>query len=76
MGLVLLNRSQNVLCGMFGDFWKVVNLPDQHMLANVDACYQREGEVGYSTNGYCVIQDLIRTRYQADKVMLFTDVQL
>jgi hypothetical protein len=38
--------------------------------------YQREGEVGYSTNGYLVLKDLVDRKYVADKIMLFTDVQL
>jgi 60 kDa SS-A/Ro ribonucleoprotein len=45
-------------------------------LTNVDTFYQRMGEVGYSTNGYLVIKDLIDRRKVVDKVMIFTDCQL
>jgi hypothetical protein len=45
-------------------------------LSNVDTFYRREGEVGYSTNGYLVIEDLIERKKRVDKVMLFTDCQL
>ncbi|GAB3948258.1 TROVE domain-containing protein [Spirosoma harenae] len=76
LGMLLQSKSKNVLSGMFGDRWKTIALPSRQVLANVDEFYRREGEVGYSTNGYLVIDDLIRRRYKADKVMLFTDTQL
>jgi len=76
LGMLLKTRSKNVVSGMFGDRWKIVDLPATGVLANVDAFYKREGEVGYSTNGYLVLDDLIKRRYAADKVMFFTDVQL
>jgi 60 kDa SS-A/Ro ribonucleoprotein len=76
MGMLLQNRSKHVVSGMFGDRWKIVNLPGREILANVGEFYRREGEVGYSTNGHLVIQDLIRRNHAADKVMIFTDVQL
>ena len=61
---------------MFGNIWKRVPMPKNGILRNVDAFYKREGEVGYSTNGYLVIEDLIRRNEKVDKVMLFTDTQL
>ncbi|MBO9204782.1 MULTISPECIES: TROVE domain-containing protein [Niastella] len=76
LGMLLQAKCDNVLTGMFGDTWKMVPLPSTGILANVDAFYQREGEVGYSTNGYLVIKDLITKRYLADKIMLFTDTQM
>lgn len=76
LGMLLQHRCHNVITGMFGDRWKVINLPRKQVLANVQEFYRREGEVGYATNGYLVIQDLISRRVQADKVMLFTDCQL
>jgi len=76
LGMLLQSRCENVLTGMFGDTWKTVPLPATGILANVDAFYKREGEVGYSTNGYLVLKDLILKKYVADKIMLFTDTQL
>ncbi|MEZ0539500.1 TROVE domain-containing protein [Fibrella arboris] len=76
LGMLLQANCGNVICGMFGDSWKVVPLQGKNALANVDAFYRREGEVGYSTNGYLVLDDLIRRKHRADKVMLFTDTQL
>ncbi|MEA5258320.1 TROVE domain-containing protein [Arcicella aquatica] len=76
LGMILQPKCKNIVTGIFGDTWKVIQLPTQGILANVDAFYRREGEVGYSTNGYLVIQDLIKRRYIADKIMMFTDMQL
>jgi hypothetical protein len=53
-----------------------VNLPDSGILSNVNAFYDREGEVGYSTNGHLVIEDLINSKKVMDKIMIFTDCQL
>ncbi|MBG9374766.1 TROVE domain-containing protein [Panacibacter sp. DH6] len=76
LAMLLQNRCENVITGMFGDTWKVMNVPKKNILANVDAFYRREGEVGYSTNGYLVIKDLLRRKKAVDKVMMFTDCQL
>jgi 60 kDa SS-A/Ro ribonucleoprotein len=76
LGMLLQSKCKNVSSGMFGDSWKIVPLPTKGVLSNVDEFYRREGEVGYSTNGYLVIKDLIQRKQKADKVMLFTDVQL
>ena len=61
---------------MFGDTWKVINMPRKSVLSNINEYYRREGAVGYATNGYLVLEDLIRRKAVVDKVMLFTDVQL
>lgn len=76
LGMLLKHKCENVVTGMFGDKWKVVDFPKKNVLANVDAFYQREGEVGYSTNGYLVLADLIKNGVVADKVMMFTDCQM
>lgn len=76
LAMLLQHRCGNVITGMFGDKWKVINLPRNQVLANVDEFHRREGEVGYSTNGYLVIKDLLDRRQVVDKVMIFTDCQL
>ncbi|MCL2073294.1 MAG: TROVE domain-containing protein [Marinilabiliaceae bacterium] len=76
LGMLLKSRCQNVVSGIFGDLWKIVNLPQSGVLSNVDAFYKRTGEVGYSTNGYLVIEDLINRKIEMDKIMIFTDCQL
>lgn len=76
MSMILQSRCPNVVTGIFGDRWLRVPMPKQGILNNVDAFYKREGEVGYSTNGYLVIEDLIKRKEIVDKVMLFTDTQM
>ena len=76
LGMLLQSRCKRVASGMFGDRWKIINMPKRNVLSNVNEYYKREGEVGYATNGYLVIDDLLRRNEVVDKVMLFTDVQL
>lgn len=76
LGMLLQSRCQKVVTGMFGDRWKVINMPSRNVLANVQEYYNREGEVGYATNGYKVIDDLVSRKVRMDKVMMFTDCQL
>lgn len=76
LAMLLKSRCANAITGMFGDKWKVINVPTHGVLSNVDAFYRREGEVGYATNGYLVIEDLVKRKEQIDKVMIFTDLQL
>lgn len=76
LAMLLQSRCENVITGMFGDKWKVINVPRKNVLANADEFHRREGEVGYATNGYLVIQDLLQRKKIVDKVMIFTDCQL
>ena len=76
LAMLLQNRCGHVITGMFGDTWKTISVAKKNILANVDEFYKREGEVGYSTNGYLVIKDLLQRKQVVDKVMLFTDGQL
>lgn len=76
LAMLLQNRCENVVTGMFGDTWKIINVPKNNILSNVDEFHRREGEVGYSTNGHLVIQDLINRKKVVDKIMVFTDCQL
>jgi 60 kDa SS-A/Ro ribonucleoprotein len=76
LAMILKSKSKNAITGMFGDTWKVINVPGNQILSNVQEFHKREGEVGYSTNGFLVIKDLMQRRKVMDKVMLFTDCQL
>ncbi|SEJ80086.1 TROVE domain-containing protein [Dyadobacter sp. SG02] len=75
LAMLLQNRCANVEVGMFGDTWKRIRVAKTNILANVQEFYKREGEVGYATNGYLVIKDLLHRKVVMDKVMLFTDGQ-
>jgi len=76
LAMLLQSRCKNVEVGMFGDTWKTIVVPRNNILGNVQEFYRREGEVGYSTNGYLVIKDILLRKVKMDKVMLFTDAQL
>ncbi|NML23955.1 TROVE domain-containing protein [Pseudoflavitalea sp. G-6-1-2] len=76
LAMLLQSRCENVIAGIFGDKWKTISIPRKNILSNVQEFYRRANEVGYSTNGYLVIQDLLNRRKIADKVMIFTDCQL
>jgi 60 kDa SS-A/Ro ribonucleoprotein len=76
LAMLLESQCKDVTTGMFGDTYKVINMPKRNVLANVMEYYRREGEVGYATNGYLVIEDLIRKRKAVDKIMIFTDTQM
>ncbi len=76
LAMLLQNRCENVIIGMFGDTWKVINVPKKNILSNVEELYRHANEVGYSTNGYLVIKDLLQRRKAVDKIMVFTDCRL
>lgn len=76
LGMLLQNRCQSVVSGIFGDTWKVVNLPRTGILSNTVALRQIGNTVGFSTNGYKVIDYLIGNKVRMDKVMMFTDCQM
>lgn len=76
MSMILQSHCKNVVTGMFGDRWLRTPMPKRGILRNVDELYKSEGKVGYSTNGYLVIEDLIKRKENVDKVMLFTDTQM
>ncbi|MDR2679228.1 MAG: TROVE domain-containing protein [Tannerella sp.] len=76
LGMLLKSRCRNVVTGIFGDKWKIINLPDSGILSNVDTLRKYMDKAGYSTNGYLVLQDLIDRRQVMDKIMIFSDCQL
>ncbi len=76
LAMLLKNHCQNVVSGIFGNSWKVVNMPSTSILSNVELLYKREGEVGYATNGYKVVEYLNEHHIIMDKVMMFTDCQM
>jgi hypothetical protein len=76
LAMLLQHKCANVMTGMFGNTWKIINMPKKNILGNVMEFHRREGEVGYATNGYLVIEDLLQRREVVDKVMMFTDCQL
>lgn len=76
LSMLFRNTCDQVIAGIFGDRWEVVNLPTNNVLAATRRLNKMEGEVGYSTNGYKVIDWLIKEQKVMDKVMMFTDMQM
>jgi hypothetical protein len=79
LSMMLQYKCKVVSAGMFGDSFLVVPMPKDQILRNVDEMRNLEGMVGYSTNGYLVIQYAIEAAKKGityDKVFLFSDKQL
>ena len=76
LAMLLQNRSKNTITGIFGDRWMTYNLPKKGILRNVNALKKIEGKVGYSTNGFKVIEYLNQKKKVMDKVFFFTDLQM
>jgi 60 kDa SS-A/Ro ribonucleoprotein len=76
LAMLLQSRCEHVITGMFGDTWKIINVAKKNILSNVMEFHRREGEVGYSTNGHLVVEDLVSKNKVVDKIMMFTDCQL
>jgi 60 kDa SS-A/Ro ribonucleoprotein len=78
LAMMLASKCEKAVVGMFGDDWKPVNFPTRNILANANEIHKREGEVGYSTNGYKVLEWAIRNQENVkfDRIFIFTDGQL
>ena len=76
LSMLMKHKCPQVVTGMFGDIWKAYSMPSTNVLQNTMDMIDREGEVGYSTNGHKVIDWLVKEQRVMDKVMLFTDMQL
>lgn len=76
LSMLLRNRCKQVVAGIFGDDWRVVNMPNDNILMATRQLEQLSNTVGFSTNGYKVIDWLIEQDVVMDKVMMFTDMQM
>lgn len=76
LSMLLKNRCGQVVTGIFGDEWKVVNMPNDNILPATIKLRKIGNTVGFSTNGYKVIEWLISNKMGMDKVMMFTDLQM
>jgi hypothetical protein len=73
---MLLQKVTRCYTGIFGTEFLIKQLPKDNILANTSNLNHLSREVGWSTNGYKVIEWLIRTGNHVDKIMIFTDCQL
>lgn len=77
LGMIANGFAGHTITGMFGDDWKVVPMSRRNgILKNTMEMHSREGEVGYSTNGYKVLEYLLDNNIQVDRIMIFTDNQM
>lgn len=77
LGMIAHRFCGHTITGMFGDDWKVVPMAKSSgILRNAFEMHEREGEVGYSTNGYKVIDYLLENDIKVDRIMTFTDCQM
>lgn len=76
LGALITQKNKFAVHGMFGNTWKIMPPSTGNVLRNTIEMIKREGEVGYSTNGYLIIDDLIAKKKKMDKIMIFTDCQL
>ncbi len=77
LGMIANRFSGYTITGMFGDEFKVLPMSKTDgILKNTMEMHRREGEVGYSTNGYKVIDYLLRNEIAVDRIMIFTDCQM
>lgn len=76
LSMLLRSRCKQVVAGIFGDDWQVVNMPNDNILMATRQLERLSNSVGYSTNGYKVIDWLIEQKMVMDKVMMFTDMQM
>ena len=76
LSMLMKSRCKQVVAGIFGDEWKVVNMPGDSILMATGQMTSIANTVGYSTNGYKVIDWLIEKGIVMDKVMMFTDMQM
>ena len=79
LSMLLLNRCETAVVGMFGESFKTLrNLSRINILENTNKMHEREGEVGYATNGYKVLEWALSQvdRVQLDRIMIFTDGQM
>ena len=76
LSMLLRSRCKQVVAGVFGNDWKVVNMPNDNVLMATRQLERLGNTVGFSTNGYKVINWLMEQNIVMDKVMMFTDMQM
>lgn len=76
LAMLLKSRCRRVVSGIFGDRWEVVNMPGDNILQSASELRKLYSRVGFSTNGFKVIDYLVENKIIIDKVMFFTDCQL
>ncbi len=78
LGMIAHKFCNMSLTGIFGTEWKAVPLAKYStgLLANSMKLRSISNEVGWSTNGYKIIEYLLASNMQVDRIMIFTDCQM
>jgi hypothetical protein len=76
LSMMMYRACKVSTCGIFGNKWMTMNFPKESILRNANDIWKIEGKVGYSTNGYKVLQWANNNNYHYDKIMMFTDCEL
>lgn len=76
LAMLLQHSTDTMISGIFGDDWLPYSLPGENVLESVAELRKIVGKVGYSTNGYKVINYLNQQQISLDKVLIFTDMQM
>jgi hypothetical protein len=76
LGMLLQSRCKKTITGIFGTDWKVKHLPKDSILQNVESLDTLSNEVGWSTNGYKILDYVVKNKVMVDKLMVFTDMEL
>jgi hypothetical protein len=76
MSSLMKFKCAESVVGIFGDTWKVLDDLPEKVLECCNYMHSREGEVGYSTNGWKVLDWALDTNTRFDRIMIFTDCQM
>ncbi len=78
LGMIAHKFCNVSLTGIFGTEWKAVPLAKYStgLLANSMKLRSISNEVGWSTNGYKIIEYLLANNIPVERIMIFTDCQM
>jgi hypothetical protein len=77
LGMLVQSKTNNSVLGMFGDNWKpLTDVKVHNTLAATNEIHGREGEVGYQTRGYKVLDWAINQKRVFSRILFFTDGQM
>jgi 60 kDa SS-A/Ro ribonucleoprotein len=76
LALMWKNQGYRLITGIIGNTWRVQELPGRSTLLATDEFRAHEGEAGYATHAWLVLQDLLRKKQAVDRILIFTDNRL
>ena len=76
LSMLWKSRGNQVITGIIGNTWRQLELPPRPTLLAVDEFRAHEGEAGYAINAWLILQDLLRKKQVADRILIFTDCRL